>query len=87
MSAARRRVWRDVDAASAEGVDVTPPAGDVEQLEAADGGGQGGVYDELVTDWLKAEHGRRSSSGAPVDQAWGLQAVGYCTGYLVVSRG
>jgi hypothetical protein len=57
MSATRRRVWRDVDAASAEGVDVTPPAGDVEQLEAADGGGQGGVDDELVTDWLKAEHG------------------------------
>ena len=30
---------------------------------------------------------RRSSSGAPVDQACGLQAVGYSTGYLVSSRG
>ena len=29
---------------------------------------------------------RSSSSGAPVDQACGLQAVGYCTGYLVTSR-
>ncbi len=29
---------------------------------------------------------RSSSSGAPVDQACGLQAVGYFTGYLVRSR-
>ena len=26
---------------------------------------------------------RRNSSGAPVDQACGLHAVGYCTGYRV----
>ena len=30
---------------------------------------------------------RSSSSGAPVDHACGLQAVGYCTGYFVSSRG
>ena len=29
---------------------------------------------------------RRSRSGAPVDQACGLHAVGYCTGYLVTPR-
>ena len=29
---------------------------------------------------------RRSSNGMPVDQACGLQAVGYSTGYLVSSR-
>jgi hypothetical protein len=28
-----------------------------------------------------------SNSGAPVDQAWGLHAVGYWTGYLVIERG
>ena len=30
---------------------------------------------------------RSRSSGAPVDQACGLQEVGYCTGYFVISRG
>ena len=29
---------------------------------------------------------RRNSRGAPVDQACGLHAVGYCTGYLVLAR-
>ena len=29
---------------------------------------------------------RSSSSGAPVDQACGLHAVGYWTGYLVTAR-
>ena len=29
---------------------------------------------------------RSSSSGAPVDQACGLHAVGYCTGYFVTPR-
>ena len=29
---------------------------------------------------------RSSSNGAPVDHAWGLQAVGYCTGYFVTDR-
>jgi len=29
---------------------------------------------------------RSSRSGVPVDQAWGLQAVGYWTGYIVCAR-
>ena len=29
---------------------------------------------------------RSKSNGVPVDQACGLHAVGYCTGYFVIAR-
>ena len=68
-------------------VDTAPAAGDIEQLQMANGAGQGGVDRQVLADRLQASIVRSSSSGAPVDQACGLHAVGYWTGYLVIERG
>ena len=77
----------DVDAAAAERVDPPPAAGDVEQLEVADARRESGVDDEVVADCGSSPSIVRSrSSGVPVDQACGLHAVGYCTGYFVCAR-
>ena len=48
--------------------------------------GERGVDDEMVADGFEAEHCPQEKDGVPVDQAWGLQAVGYWTGYLVRLR-
>ena len=76
-----------VDAAAPERVHRAPAAGDVEQLEPADAHRQRRVDDQVVAVGSSPSIVRSSSSGAPVDQACGLQAVGYCTGYFVSSRG
>ena len=47
---------RRVDAAASEGVEVSPPAGDVEQLQVADGHRKGGVDDEVLADRFEPEH-------------------------------
>ena len=57
--------------------DPTPAAGDVEQLEVADPLRQRRVDDEVLALGSRPSIVRSSSSGAPVDQACGLHAVGY----------
>ena len=46
----------DLDRFAAEGVDPGPPAGDVEQVDAADAGRQGRVDDQVVADRFQAQH-------------------------------
>ena len=77
----------DVDPAAAEGVDPAPAAGDVEQLEMADRRRAAtGSTTRCSPTGSSPSIVRSSSSGAPVDHAWGLQAVGYWTGYFVTER-
>ena len=76
----------DVDPAAPEGVEAAPAARDVEQLEMADRRGQRRVDDRWSPIGSSPSIVRSRSSGAPVDHACGLQAVGYWTGYLVTSR-
>jgi hypothetical protein len=46
----------DVHAATSESVNPSPPARDVEQLQMADALGKRRVDDEVVPEWLEAEH-------------------------------
>ena len=67
-------------------VDPAPAARDVKQLEMADQRGSAGSTMRCSPIGSRPSIVRRRSSGAPVDQACGLHAVGYCTGYLVTER-
>ena len=76
----------DLDPAAPEGVDATPPARDVEELQPADRRGERGVDDEMLALWLEPEHRPQEEERRSVDHACGLQAVGYWTGYFVAER-
>ena len=63
-----------------EGVHVAPAPGDVEQLDAPQRLRNRRIDDQVLAVGVEASSVRRTSSGAPVAQACGLQAVGYSTG-------
>src|SRR5918994_3389347 len=52
---------------------------DAEQLETPSPIGERGIDDELLVNGSSPSMVRRNSSGAPVDHAWGVQAVGSST--------
>ena len=52
----------------------------------ADALGKRRVDDEMVPERLETEHRSQQQQRVPVDQACGLHAVGYCTGYSVTVR-
>src|SRR5947207_3903598 len=64
----------DLDEAASEGVDPAPPPRDVQQLEAAEGVGDGRVDDEVVADGLEPEQGAQQEQGRP--RGPGLGAAG-----------
>jgi hypothetical protein len=47
---------RGVDPTARKRVDTAPAAGDIEQLQMANGAGQGGVDQQVLADRLQAEH-------------------------------
>ena len=69
-----------------ERVDVAPAARDVEQRESPMPVGSAGSTTRWSPSGSSPSIVRSRSSGVPVDQACGLHAVGYWTGYFVAAR-
>src|SRR5688572_17214259 len=60
-----RQLWTlpGDDPTAAEGINASPAAGNIEQLQAADAHGQCGIDNQIVADWLQTEH-------RPEQQQW-----------------